>query len=215
MHSSDFLWHDRLVAILDRAGALDRLEQGVHLELGCGDQPRPDYVIGIDTRDLPTVDIVGDVFEVLSSFPAQCVLSVSSSHFLEHIEDLESLLWELARVMRPGAEMTATVPHFSNPYFFSDPTHRRFFGLYTFCYLAEDKIGFLRDVPDYGRRPPFDLVHIELHLHSRMSGRMQRVVRRHLEAFVNGSNRRQEKYEAHLAQVVSCFDYTARLRRQQ
>ena len=80
--------------------------------------------------------------------------SDARSHFIEHVNDLSGLMIQAARVLRPGGEFRATAPHFSNPYFYSDPTHRRFFGLYTFCYLA-DGSPFRRQVPIYST--PLDL----------------------------------------------------------
>lgn len=38
-------------------------------------------------------------------------------------------------------------PHFSNPYFYSDPTHKNFFGLYTMSYFCNSK--FMRKLPKY------------------------------------------------------------------
>jgi len=57
--------------ILDRNRVLERLrERGrVELELGCGATKRNANAIGVDALDLPGVDLVGDVFEVLAAFP--------------------------------------------------------------------------------------------------------------------------------------------------
>ena len=41
------------------------------------------------------------------------------------------------------------VPHFSNPYGYSDPTHVRFFGLYTFYYFADEADQPRRKVPAF------------------------------------------------------------------
>jgi hypothetical protein len=54
------------------------------------------------------------------------------------------------RVVKTGGEIRVRVPHFSSPLSFSDYTHKRFFGYYTFDYLvpmSEQKSS--RKVPDF------------------------------------------------------------------
>lgn len=81
---------------------------------------------------LPGVDIQADLNEPLDLLPDGSVEAVHCRHLLEHIDRLLHLLDELHRVVRPGGEIDIRVPHFSNPYGYSDPTHVRFFGLYSF-----------------------------------------------------------------------------------
>jgi SAM-dependent methyltransferase len=126
-------------------GSISSLKM-VTLELGCGNRKRNKDAIGIDMLDYPDVDIVGDVYEVLRSLPNGCIDAVQSHHFVEHVPDVPRLLAELARVLRPNGLLEFVAPHFSNPYFYSDPTHRNFFGLYTFCYYASGS-PFSRQVP--------------------------------------------------------------------
>ena len=110
------------------------------LELGCGNRKRHPDAIGVDIRDFPGVDLVGDAQKVLQAIPTGTISSVYTYHFLEHLADLEPMVTAVARVLSFGGRFIAVVPHFSNPYFYSDPTHRTFFGLYTFLYFSEDKI---------------------------------------------------------------------------
>src|SRR5690348_13203727 len=112
--------------LLDKTDVLPRLATmpRVVLELGCGSTKRDSVAIGVDVMDLPGVDLVGDIFEVLSSFPATSVDAIQSYHFVEHVDDLPRLMQECARIMKGGATLTVVVPHFSNPYFYSDYTHR-------------------------------------------------------------------------------------------
>ena len=53
------------------------------------------------------------------------------------------------------------MPHFSNPYFYSDPTHRDAFGWYTFSHLANDEI-LRRQVPNYFGEHKFTLEDVRL-----------------------------------------------------
>lgn len=186
----------------DRLGGTD-----LRLELGCGTRTLPDEVIGIDLLDHPGVHVVGDVLDVLASLPGGSVTEVGSSHFLEHVDDLDGLLVELGRVVRPGGTMRMVVPHWSNPYFYSDPTHSRFFGLYTFDYLAHCAL-FQRSVPDYGTKVPFDVTDVWLDFRGAPAGRLQAKARWEITRFVNRSAHRQELYEAHLTRFVSCFEMT-------
>lgn len=181
----------------------------VSIELGCGPLKRNPNSIGIDALDFPAVDLVGDVFEVLRAFPAGTVNGCYSSHFFEHIPETGRLMDELARVMRPGSELVVRVPHFSNAYFYSDPTHSRTFGLYSMSYLAKDDL-LTRKVPLYGREPAFALQSVNLGLNSPFP--IRGLLRRTVGWCVNRGPWFQEFYEENLTGLVSCYDIEFRLK---
>jgi SAM-dependent methyltransferase len=110
----------------------------LRLNLGAGRRGRDD-TFAVDLVDLPGVDIVADLNRPLSLLPDDSVGFVHSSHVFEHVDNLMGLMRELHRVCRPDAELEIIVPHFSNPNFYSDPTHRRPFGLYTFHYFCDPR----------------------------------------------------------------------------
>lgn len=201
-----------MAKVRDRTGVLDRLGDEIRIELGCGDSPLEPGVVGIDEQDLPGVDLVGDVFDVLGEFPDGSVAAAGASHFLEHVDDLERLMSELARVMRPAAPLTVTVPHHSNPLHHSDPTHRRTFGLYSFAYLARDDFGFQRVVPGYARGP-FVLRDVHLDFRCPQVHAVHKRIRTALTGILNRSPHRLEFYERNLTSYLSCFDLTATLER--
>ncbi|MEJ2646838.1 MAG: methyltransferase domain-containing protein [Sedimentisphaerales bacterium] len=120
----------------------------VRIEIGCG-QTRREGTIGIDRVDLPSVDIVTDIENGLSFLPDNSVDEIYSSSCFEHINNFVSLMKEIIRVLKPGGKATIFVPHFSNPYFYSDPTHVRTFGLYTFYYFVDSKYQLKRKVPAF------------------------------------------------------------------
>jgi SAM-dependent methyltransferase len=153
----------------------------------------------------PGVDVSGDIFEFLESLPGGCVDNVHSSHFLEHVPDLTRLMYELARVCKPGARVVSVVPHFSNPYFYSDPTHTRFFGLYTMSYFARDRL-FRRAVPTYGQMPAFDLE--DLRLSFRSPFRLRYALRLPIQWAVNATRWGQEFYEEFLTPFFYCYELT-------
>ena len=85
-------------AIVDKVGALAR-EETLKLDLGCGPAKRGSDYIGVDAIDGPAVDVVGDVLGVLRALRPESVSEVYSSHLFEHIDELDSLVEELERVL--------------------------------------------------------------------------------------------------------------------
>lgn len=136
--------------MIDKNRILTRLNAlpGVVLDLGCGNRKRNKSWIGIDILDYDSVDIVGDVYEVLKHFPDNSVDEVHSYHFFEHVADVRGLLSELSRIVRNNGLIEIVVPHFSNAYFYSDYTHKNYFGLYSLSYLVRDNY-LHRKVPHY------------------------------------------------------------------
>jgi SAM-dependent methyltransferase len=190
--------------VIDKRGVLPTLD-GAVLELGSGRNKRIVDAIGVDLLDSEMTDVVGDVFDVLAEIETGAVSAIHSWHFFEHVEDIEGLLASCARVLRRGGEMQVTVPHFSNPYFFSDPTHSRAFGLYTFCYLAESRL-FRRGTPRYRDDFDFDLVDVRLHFTSDTWPWRAKV--RELFNVINRSRALQEFYEENCTGWLSCYELT-------
>jgi SAM-dependent methyltransferase len=178
---------------------------GAKLDLGCGTRKRgPDY-IGIDRLELPGVDITADALEALRGIPDGVIDEVYSSHFLEHIEDLDAILAEVCRVLRSGGRFEVVVPHFSNPYFASDPTHRRAFGLYTFSYLTDDA-PLRRQVPHYGAPLPLHLAEVVLGFKSTPPFYGRHAFKRAIGVLVNVSRWTREFYEENLVYLVPCYE---------
>ena len=197
--------------IIDRADLIGRVRRGdaISLELGCGARKRNRTAIGIDQLDLPEVDVVGDVFDVLSLLPQGSVMSIHTYHFLEHVSDLSRIMPELGRVLKPGGELEVAVPHFANPYYYSDPTHCRPFGLYTFCYLAKSSL-FARTVPAYGYQFDFDLRDVRLHFDSPFISR--KIIRRLLlNPFFNLTRWMQEFHEENLCFLFPAYEICYKL----
>ncbi len=183
------------------------------LELGCGSRKRNPHAIGIDVLDGAEVDIVGDVYEVLTMFPSQSVDEVYSYHFVEHVKDVPLLLAELARVVKANGLVEFVAPHFSNPYFYSDPTHRSFFGLYTFCYYA-DNSPFTRSVPQYEYKTEFDIAQVELIFKSPRPFYIRYGIKRTIGSLFNSCNFMRELYEEMFCYLFPCYEVKYVLRRQ-
>lgn len=180
-------------------------ENPVSIEIGCGDRKRDPSAIGIDLIAAGDVDIVGDAFDVISRMPDRSVKSISSYHVLEHISDLPSLLAEVERVLVPHGLMFVVVPHFTNPFFYSDPTHKRFFGLYTFSYYCEDFI-FRRRVPSYARQSGLLLVDVKLIFKSFPPRYITHAVRKIFQWFFNLSSWTKEIFEDSYSNLINCYE---------
>ena len=120
----------------------------VRLNLGVGRRPRDGYY-GLDLIEMPGVDVVADLNEPLSGLPDNSVAAVYTHHTFEHVVNFLPLLKEIHRVVVADGRVEVVVPHFSNPYGYSDPTHVRFFGLYTFYYFADEADQPRRKVPAF------------------------------------------------------------------
>lgn len=122
--------------------------QPLRLNLGCGQRTRPGFY-GVDQVALPGVDILADLNEPFTALPDDCVEEIYCRHTLEHVVRFLELLAELHRVTRSDGRMEIIVPHFSNPYGYSDPTHVRFFGAYSFYYFCDEADQPPRAVPSF------------------------------------------------------------------
>jgi SAM-dependent methyltransferase len=174
----------------------------VVLELGCGTRRGPGR-IGIDKLDLPNVDIVADVDEGLGFLPDSSVDEIHSKSLFEHLQHLDRVMQEIVRVLKPGGRAHIFVPHFSNPYFYSDPTHVRFFGLYTFQYYAVENKQFKRGVPRFYTDCRVRILSHELIFQSpfRRRNRVKRLIGR----LVNLHRASQEFYEENLCWLLPCY----------
>ena len=202
------------MTLVDRHGLIEQINNAsieARLEIGCGPNPhRPGYIT-VDLLELDCVQIQGDVFELLARLNPGTVSAVYASHFIEHVPDLAALMDALARVCKPGALIEFTVPHFSSPFFYSDPTHKTFFGLYTFSYIARNKCGLRRQVPLYGRTPAFDLVRAELVFKSYPPNYIRHGMKKLMEKLVNLGNWTKEFYEEILTWIFPCYEIRFRL----
>ena len=120
----------------------------VILEIGSCSKKIYNNSICIDIIDSENVDIVGDIHDVIKLFESNSIDKIYSRHCFEHIKNLEKVFIEINRVLKINGELELIIPHFSNPFYYSDPTHVNFFGLYTFSYYFHDNY-LKRKVPTY------------------------------------------------------------------
>lgn len=188
-----------LVQILDKRVADDlRNARPLMLELGSGGEVRDGYY-GVDLLARDGVAIQADLNEPLDQLPDNCVSGVISFHCLEHVDRLLPLMRELHRIMRPGAVADIVVPHFSNPYHYSDPTHVRTFGLYTMHYFSDEGTNDIRYIPTFYSDTRFSIKSIEIRLLDRRLP--DRLFAPFLGRVINRSLRWQDRYERRLCRL--------------
>ncbi|MSM40063.1 MAG: methyltransferase domain-containing protein [Geobacter sp.] len=172
------------------------------IELGCGRNKTPGR-IGIDRLNMPGVDIVADIEQGLPFFPDNSVDEIHSRSFFEHVENLEGLMREIVRVLKPDGTCHLFVPHFSNPYYYSDYTHNKFMGLYTFYYFVDDIYQLRRKVPNFYTDIRIRVVSQKLVIANpfkRLS-----LFKKPLEVIFNCNSMFQEFYEANLCWICPCY----------
>jgi hypothetical protein len=138
----------------------------VRLNLGSGKTSREGFY-NVDLVALDTVDMVADLNRPLDGLPDNSVAQVVCKHTLEHIQNIVGILSELHRVVRPEGQIEIAVPHFSNPYGYSDPTHVHFFGLFSMYYFADMEDQPRRKVPCHYGDSPFIVEKIRIRFHTR------------------------------------------------
>ncbi len=151
--------------IINQSVKLDLINnKPIRLHLGAGEIPIEGFY-NLDIKELPGIDIVADLNEKLSLIPDNSVSEIYSRHVFEHIDNLIGLMSEIHRICTATAKINIIVPHFSNPNFYSDPTHVRFFGLYTMHYFQDpgDQIG--RSLPAFYSDTRFRVLDIKLNFY--------------------------------------------------
>ncbi|MHC4323902.1 MAG: class I SAM-dependent methyltransferase [Planctomycetota bacterium] len=184
---------------------LDRLidsGEKIIVELGCGARKKEGR-IGIDAVDLPGVDIVADLEKGLPFLPDNSVDQIHCRHFLEHIQNFENLMAEIVRVMKRNGKAYITVPHFSNPHYYSDFTHSRFFGLYSFYYFVDNENQLKRKVPNFYTDVRINIVSQRLVFRS--SFKIINPLKKLFGWFINLHTNFMEYYEENLCYLFPCY----------
>lgn len=192
---------------------ISQLQYPVKIELGCGNRKRIPGSIGIDQLSLPAVDIVGDALAILKQFPDKSASGIYSWHFFEHAPNPEGLLEEISRVLVDEGELEITVPHFSNPYFYSDPTHLKPWGLYTLSYWVTDTI-HARKTPHYRTPLPLRLLSAKLNFKTDRRFLIRSALKHALGKLVTLTRSFTEIYEDSLCWIFPCYEITYKLVRE-
>lgn len=139
----------------------------ISLDLGCGVQPKPGC-FGVDHIEMEGVDVIADLNSTLELIPSNIVEYIYSSHVLEHIKDIIGIMSEIHRISTNDAIIEITVPHFSDVFGYSDPTHVRLFGIHSFFYFSPlEHQPTCRKVPDFYSSAKFLVESIKIDFYKR------------------------------------------------
>lgn len=122
------------------------------LNLGCGNKHIPGAV-NLDITDSTRPDVVHDLNVRPWPFPDGQFREVLAHDVIEHLDDVLATMEEIHRVCEDGAVVRITLPHFSCANAFTDPTHRHYFGWFSFHYFTgEHEFSFYTNVRFRTRR---------------------------------------------------------------
>jgi len=178
----------------------------IKIDIGCGKSKQLGH-IGIDKESYFGVDVLYDLEKGFKIFSECQVDEIYSSHCFEHINNFKELIFDCHKCLKYGGLMKVRVPHFSNPLGFSDPTHVRFFGWYTFSYFTYQR--YKRKVPIYFvGESGFEIVKQKLIFKS--SNKITNLVR---QVFQRVFNLFPEFYEDNLCWIFPCQEIYIELRK--
>lgn len=184
---------------------------GLKLDLGCGSKKIGEDWIGVDLLEDSQADVVADVLAVLELTHDSSVSEVNSKHFFEHVNNIDAYFTHLSRVLKVGAQAFITVPHFSCPFYYSDPTHKVFFGLYTFNYMSSKPYRLRRQVPRYNLALPLEVISIKLVFDSNFL--LLKPLAKILTVLINSTRLFQEIHEALFCWILPCHELRVSLRK--
>jgi SAM-dependent methyltransferase len=110
------------------------------LDVGCGLNKYPG-AIGMDHNPRTNADVIHNLGDVPYPFSNDEFALIICSHVVEHVPDVMTLMTELYRITKPGGRIKIVVPHYSNPDWATDPTHRNHLNSYSFnCFVEERQL---------------------------------------------------------------------------
>jgi len=110
------------------------------LDIGCGVNKVPG-AIGMDANPRTAADVIHDLDSRPYPFADNEFDEVIGRHVMEHVREPIAVIVELHRITRPGGVLKILVPHWTNPDWASDLTHRNHLNSYSFKRFTENRIG--------------------------------------------------------------------------
>jgi len=119
----------------------------IKVELGCGKTKHEGY-LGIDRFDLPGVDIVADLNNGIPLDENKVDL-ILACHFLEHIDNLYSIMEEIFRVCKHKAIVLILAPYHMQTTNYANFYHKQAFNEDTFRFFTNDQFTYIDDKEYY------------------------------------------------------------------
>ena len=101
------------------------------LDVGCGVNKHKG-AIGLDNNPRTGADVIHDLGVTPYPFPDDEFDLIVSNHVVEHVPDVMAFVTELYRITKPGGTIRLLTPHYTNPDWATDPTHRNHFNSFSF-----------------------------------------------------------------------------------
>ncbi len=108
------------------------------LDVGCG-RNKHAGAIGLDNNPRTAADVIHDLGVVPYPFSDDEFDEIVSNHVVEHIPDVMAFVSELYRITKNGGRIKLLTPHYTNPDWATDPTHRNHFNSYSFNTFIADR----------------------------------------------------------------------------
>lgn len=179
------------------------------IEIGAGKKRIYSNSLTIDILDDENVDIICNLDDGLQFIPDNSIDIIYSSHVLEHLNNFESAMIEFYRILKPNGKKILNVPHFTNPYYYSDYTHKHFFGIYTFSYFTNKKF-FKRRVPKYNTLD-FEISKLKITFYSHY--KFLNIFNKFFNFIFNMSKSMQEIYEAFFFKFIAAYEINIELKK--
>jgi SAM-dependent methyltransferase len=110
------------------------------LDIGCG-LHKLEGAIGLDMNPRTAADVLYDLNRVPYPFVDDAFDEVVGRHVIEHVENVLGVMAELHRITRPGGIIRVLAPHYTNPDWPTDPTHRVHLNSFSFrCFTDEEPL---------------------------------------------------------------------------
>jgi SAM-dependent methyltransferase len=111
------------------------------LDIGCGTN-KVAGAIGMDVNPRTTADVIHDLDDLPYPFADDQFDEVIGRHVIEHVREPMAVMCELHRITRNGGIVKLVAPHWTNPDFATDLTHRNHLNSYSFRNLTDDRAVF-------------------------------------------------------------------------
>jgi SAM-dependent methyltransferase len=111
------------------------------LDIGCGTN-KVAGAIGMDANPRTAADVIHDLDDLPYPFAADEFDEVIGRHVIEHVRDPMAVMCELHRITRNGGVVKLVAPHWTNPDFATDLTHRNHLNSYSFRNLTDERAVF-------------------------------------------------------------------------